>query len=573
MSERFSMSSYTEACREIARLKREHPYVANEWLVGSEDSHPEVNSGIVAGIVGGLAPGLIPGLTVDAKVAGHHASSKEENLAKKTLLCLQKVATEIDALILSRGFLEKGTFKVEACKGVGYFPRNPWIGVFLDGVKASNGVYPIIVFKDDGSGFVVGCTESFSKPQVGFDKYVVAPKDWDPKLGDYDEHFAKGAKFFKVDDSSELDIGAISKALKKAIDIAVEMHQDGAQEMSWCKEIEVDNIESWLELLDILMRDKKSHWVFRGQGIEKWGLESSIGRMLPKGENGGYAIETEEFLVAKEREAVCEFERAAAIRAENKRESRIDYLAMLQHSGGKTRLLDFSFSPYVALYMAQEQHLDFCRNASEYLNRYEEVPEGREGRRRKRRTMRPVSYVVWALNLDIFVDGGEGKDWNSFLIESRKKANDILSPNEGGKADKTHKVKNNDSDSGLLVVLPQVGNDRLSAQEGLFLMQKHFTNTIENIICAELRKERNKSFADSQSVADFKFVKAKRFLASVRNKKYKLPFTCYKFIFNSEEVKDAVWHLLSMSRNGAKYIYPDLTGLAKGIAANFQLKQ
>jgi hypothetical protein len=87
------------------------------------------------------------------------------------------------------------------------------------------------------------------------------------------------------------------------------------------------------------------NWVFRGQAAAGWGLEN--------------AIERTEFIKhykGIEKEFVDEFQRGARNYL-NKDETPghlIEWLALMQHHGAPTRLLDFTRSPYIAAYFAFE---------------------------------------------------------------------------------------------------------------------------------------------------------------------------------------------------------------------------
>jgi hypothetical protein len=88
------------------------------------------------------------------------------------------------------------------------------------------------------------------------------------------------------------------------------------------------------------------NWVFRGQLSDQWDLRN--------------AIERTDFIHLHpgiESEFVSEFQRGARnyLQKDELPEHLIEWLALMQHHGAPTRLLDFSKSPFIAAYFAFEQ--------------------------------------------------------------------------------------------------------------------------------------------------------------------------------------------------------------------------
>ncbi len=88
------------------------------------------------------------------------------------------------------------------------------------------------------------------------------------------------------------------------------------------------------------------NWAFRGQGNAIWGLEN--------------AIERTDFVHLHktiEIDFLSEFQRGARnyLKKDETPEHLIEWLALMQHHGAPTRLLDFSRSPFIASYFAFEQ--------------------------------------------------------------------------------------------------------------------------------------------------------------------------------------------------------------------------
>lgn len=88
------------------------------------------------------------------------------------------------------------------------------------------------------------------------------------------------------------------------------------------------------------------NWAFRGQVNARWPLRT--------------AIERTDFIKLRkgiEVEFVAEFQRGARnyLNKDELPEHLIEWLALMQHHGAPTRLLDFSRSPFIAAYFAYEQ--------------------------------------------------------------------------------------------------------------------------------------------------------------------------------------------------------------------------
>jgi hypothetical protein len=101
-----------------------------------------------------------------------------------------------------------------------------------------------------------------------------------------------------------------------------------------------DELVSQLEGLD-------TQWIFRGQASAKWALKTSLERHY--GFRNGHVLNSEYWLLA-------DFKKKAHlhIASHHMPEDDGEWMALLQHWGGPTRLLDVTSSPYVAAYFAVE---------------------------------------------------------------------------------------------------------------------------------------------------------------------------------------------------------------------------
>jgi hypothetical protein len=113
---------------------------------------------------------------------------------------------------------------------------------------------------------------------------------------------------------------------------------------------QVRRLESWDELLDAITLPPYSDWAFRGQADERWPLESKLSRYFRNFHVDARAWPEQEDRILRI------FKRKAHLFLNQPpdHEDELQWLAMMQHHGAPTRLLDFTWSPYVAAFFALE---------------------------------------------------------------------------------------------------------------------------------------------------------------------------------------------------------------------------
>lgn len=111
-------------------------------------------------------------------------------------------------------------------------------------------------------------------------------------------------------------------------------------------------IKRWRELLDRYEEFKEGHWCFRGDRRTAGGLKTSLERAAVDrwGREWSELPEIEEGLIRRFRREAHLF-----LPSEPADGDRIGWLSLMRHHGAPTRLLDWSFSFFVAVHFAIER--------------------------------------------------------------------------------------------------------------------------------------------------------------------------------------------------------------------------
>jgi len=111
------------------------------------------------------------------------------------------------------------------------------------------------------------------------------------------------------------------------------------------------HVKDWLELCNLVFTFRKDgHWIFRGVSKPEYGLVPKIGRSgarksIRDGDALKYSAQNEELMLDY-------FIRAAPPHIRHTPTSRLEWLAIAQHHGMATRLLDWTESLLVAAFFA-----------------------------------------------------------------------------------------------------------------------------------------------------------------------------------------------------------------------------
>ncbi|HGF5001517.1 TPA: FRG domain-containing protein [Vibrio parahaemolyticus] len=121
--------------------------------------------------------------------------------------------------------------------------------------------------------------------------------------------------------------------------------------------MKISNVSQFVEVISKYKND--SSWVFRGQAVDSWDLKPKVFR--------------EPFEQYDEEHMLDVWSRVAIKHLDKQPASRLEWLALAQHNGLPTRLLDWSYNPLVALYFCCSSHNDSDGEVFALRSRYDSI--------------------------------------------------------------------------------------------------------------------------------------------------------------------------------------------------------
>ena len=120
----------------------------------------------------------------------------------------------------------------------------------------------------------------------------------------------------------------------------------------------IKQLQTWQEFKTLIADNSQLEWIYRGQADSGWAIRSSL-------ERSGIMTNYDE----GEERMLYEFKRVSRYYLDEKEipTTLIDWLALLQHHGTPTRLIDFTRSPYIAAFFAFEDSTDYGENVSVWI--------------------------------------------------------------------------------------------------------------------------------------------------------------------------------------------------------------
>ncbi|ELE7133111.1 FRG domain-containing protein [Vibrio harveyi] len=267
-------------------------------------------------------------------------------------------------------------------------------------------------------------------------------------------------------------------------------------------------IESYQDL--VTLSDAMPQFVFRGQGDSSWGLSTTIERTCW---NNNYMTR---FLHSSEKAIIKDFQRQAHLYTSHlpSEDSLIEWLALLQHHGGSTRLLDVSQSMFIAAFFALEQ------------------TQG--------------DAAIWCFNEDYLFGHTdnvirEHESFSDLKARSRKVGEECF--------------RGEYSESLVMSIEPDIMNKRILAQQGLFLVPGNINESFESNLAATYGV-RPQSLTCSDTW-EFKTVEEVVKLDYLEHPLVKIIIPI--------EVQNKVMYMLEKSNISQRTLFPDLDGVARSL--------
>lgn len=297
-----------------------------------------------------------------------------------------------------------------------------------------------------------------------------------------------------------------------------------------CYKVVVNNAND-IALLDTTFL---SNFYFRGQANTDWDLSSSLERMIKSLYRHENAFDIPR---RYELEMLEEFKRKYPLYEKHRipaEEDNIEWLSIMQHYGACTRLVDATESIFVALFMATQNSLS-CSDAA-----------------------------IWAINKNIL----NSKKYDLYRRNGEKKATSIsLSTAEEYAYNYANSFIGSVYSRGecpqqIIAIKPKMSNERLSIQQGLFLMPTDISVPFKynlNNYMPTVGLNRIDNFFNS-----IEFSKLVEYSHDKRLKAHNDNILMFKITIPNA-LKLGVTKLLSQMNISSETLFPGLSGLSQSL--------
>lgn len=283
-------------------------------------------------------------------------------------------------------------------------------------------------------------------------------------------------------------------------------------------------IEHWNDIFRLNQRFM-SNFIFRGQGNADWPLKTSLARMV---DNHHPNYRDKSMPATYEQEMMNDFQWKYPSYEKlhiPKADEAIEWLSLMQHYGSPTRMLDFSYSMYIALFMAIDGSF-FQKSA------------------------------IWALNKNVLNE----KIIRSYCAENN--TNVVPTPvlekfiyNEANSAiNRRFEITEVEKNESLFVTRPHLSNERINKQQGLFVIPSSIEVGFEDIL---------KDYYDPQISGQMKFDDV--VLMAQEHNYGQQTFSVLK-IEIPKSLKYGLSNVLRQMNITSETMYPGIDGLARSMS-------
>lgn len=284
------------------------------------------------------------------------------------------------------------------------------------------------------------------------------------------------------------------------------------------------SVNEWSEAISIsnLLHLKSPIWAFRGQADSTWTLKTTFEREGQKNNLDTYYYKTCESNI------ITDFQRQAFQYIQNipPKDKFIDWLAYIQHYGGPTRLLDFTYSFYVAAFFSMKS-IDFKPS-------------------------------IWCFNINNLIS--HQIEFKSLLFEKgyRETLNAYVEAANQNIASKqnfgTTQKKGN-----IYLVEPYNQEQRLGIQQGFFLFPTEIELTFEENLANSFGAKKGELSPSNLPSVNFDDLSSKQ----------GQDIHCLQIVFEDQSViYESINQLRSMNISSAT-LFPGLDGFAKSLNFHF----
>lgn len=283
-------------------------------------------------------------------------------------------------------------------------------------------------------------------------------------------------------------------------------------------------IEHWNDIFRLNQRFM-SNFVFRGQGNSDWDLKTSLARMV-EGHHPNYVDKI--MPAAYEQRMMEEFQWKYPSYEKShipKAEEAIEWLSLMQHYGSPTRMLDFSYSMYIAMFMAIDG------------------------------SFAPKS-AIWALNKHVLNSKVFAKFMKEFNtnVATGHELEEFIYKEATDAINSRYAMNNGNVDNYLYLTRPHLSNDRINRQQGLFVIPSSIEVSFEDIL---------KDYYDGSFQGEMRFDDVVRMSVDHR---YGQHTVAVLKIGIPRKLKYGISNVLRQMNITSETMYPGLDGLARSMS-------